>query len=308
MIAVIESPFTYLDHSKNVYTLVKDNSPVNSFIAIFNINLTFFPTDLITFLAGNTAINCSFNSNANRTTDFQYNGIGRVCFNKGTELVYSAGNWDGQNSDINGNQFWITWADTQVADVYALTAGALSTPFIDATYSVSNPKFVDFFLLDSAPDGSRGTSFAAPRLTGAVATIKEAHPEYNMSQVMTTLMDNQIPFWSYKYNWIEEAILNITTTTENIPQVLQENMYEVFLGRHADLFELANPQTLPWFISHADWTKQEAPLQQQIEGLYHIFLNRDGSDSEIDACIQYAQHESWKQFCIDWVNFYKVVI
>jgi len=257
MIAVIESPFTYLDHSKNVYTLVKDNSPVNSFIAIFNINLTFFPTDLITFLAGNTAINCSFNSNASRTTDFQYNGIGRVCFNKGTELVYSAGNWDGQNSDINGNQFWVSWADTQVADVYALTAGALSTPFIDASYSISNPKFVDFFLLDSAPDGSKGTSFAAPRLTGAVATIKAAHPEYNMSQVMTTLMNNQIPFWSYKNGWIEEAILNLTTTTENIPQVLQENMYEVFLGRHADLFELANPKdpTVVHFQRRLDETR-----------------------------------------------------
>jgi hypothetical protein len=140
-------------------------------------------------------------------------------------------------------------------------------------------------------------------------------------------MNNQTPFVSIeKNNWIEEALLGdwLKTTTERIDtSILVENAYEVFLGRHASPTELTSMvtnlntgnqtsiQALTWFETNSNYTQKLCPLQQQIEGLYHLFLGQDGSDVEIDTSIQYYANnakENWAKFCKDWSQYYKIGI
>lgn len=367
-IAILETPFTYPTHAQEVYDVVISLTPVNTPIGIFNFDRTVTTTVLVGYnsvfwpdidvmiplLAGNAvAINCSFGDNQNKVLDYNFspNEWGRSCFIKGTELIFSAGNWDGQTVDQSGNTIWSSWIDKTIADPYMLVAGALQwdgaipTPIVNgqyslstykiADYSMANPRFVDFFLsgytnpyLDATSptgfSGDKGTSFATPRLTAYVADIKFAHPEYNMSQIMTTLMNNQVAFVSDKNSWIVECIFNLATTNESINKnILIENAYEIYFGRHASPDELNKmltnlnngtqtpKQALDFFQKNANYTQQLCPLQQQIEGLYHLFLDRDGTDREIDDCIQYYANndkENWHTFYNDWINFYKIVL
>lgn len=289
-----------------------------------------------------SVINCSIGA-LEPVEDYNFDPteFGRFCFNKNTENVWAAGNWDGQLS-IDTKTIWQPWIDKTIASPYLMVAGALgqigqnSNNWDVADYSMANPRFVTFMLSGytipvvdpnspSGYNGSQGTSFAAPRLSAFISQIVGAHPEYNMSQIMTTLMNNQTPFISIeKNNWIEEALLGdrLKTTDEKIDfAILVENAYEIFLGRHASPTELTSminnlnkntqtsTQALTFFETNANLTLKLCPLQQQVEGLYHLFLSRDGSNSEIDTCIQYYAHddnENWAKFCNDWIQFYKI--
>jgi hypothetical protein len=385
-IAIMETPFLgltadglntnsylYAYHGSDTYKIVRQDAPSQLPVAVFSferqtamVGLTMDTAEPnlieeIKQLAGIfSVINCSIGSN-NAVNDYNFDAteMGRVCFNKGTECVWSAGNWDGQigkGPNFDDGYIWYTWIDKTIASPYLLVAGAVTwagtykgagttpvvngqyslDPFEVADYSMANPRFVTFMLdgytLPAANpasangySGSSGTSFAAPRLSAFVAQIETAHPEYNMSQIMTTLMNNETPFVSTKKNdWIEEVILGdkLTTTSETInTSILVENAYEVFLGRHATPTELSSmvanlnkgnqttTQALTWFETNSNYTQQLCPLQQQVEGLYHMFMNRDGSDKEIDACLQYyanEDHENWAKFCNDWTQYYKI--
>jgi len=291
-----------------------------------------------------SVINCSIGA-LEPVEDYNFDPteFGRFCFNKGTENVWAAGNWDGQLI-TDTKPIWQSWIDKTIASPYLMVAGALGRTAQNpnnwdvADYSMANPRFVTFMLSGytipvvdanspSGFNGSQGTSFAAPRLSAFISQIVGAHPEYNMSQIMTTLMNNQTPFVSIeKNNWIEEALLGdrLKTTTESIDtSILVENAYEVFLGRHANPTELSmmitnlntgnqtSIQALTWFETNSNYTQKLCPLQQQVEGLYHLFLGRDGNDVEIDTSIQYYANnakENWAKFCKDWSQYYKIGI
>lgn len=192
-------------------------------------------TKLIGFV---DVINWSF-SKTRWTSDYNYsNTVIKEGYLKNTAFTVSAGN-EGEGftigydpvTNITTYPGWGRIAEYQ-STPYDFTIGAIDTfdwkypsstsdnsevykkvaKFELASFSEVTPKFVDFYT-----QGDGGTSFAAPRVAGMIAHIKQYNPNYNLNEIRTILERNSkyLTFERDGNTWVAQVLdpWNMQTNT-----------------------------------------------------------------------------------------------
>lgn len=183
-------------------------------------------------------INWSF-SKTRWTSNYDYsNTVIKQGYLKNTSFTISAGNEGelmvaGYDPVTNTKTYpgWGRIAEYQ-STPYDFTIGAIDTfdwkypnatsddpevykkiaKFELASFSEITPKFVDFYT-----QGDGGTSFAAPRVAGMIAHIKQYNPNYNLNEIRTILERNSkyITFNRDGNTWVAQVLdpWNMETNT-----------------------------------------------------------------------------------------------
>jgi len=175
---------SYTDHADKVLQSLSEFAPDNHLNYIGHIEYRRDRIDnykyLTSSLAGNVdAIVLPFSYGDHYATGYVIDGPVLDAFIKGTAVVSAAGNF-GDNT-LKENQ----------RSVFDFTVGAIQTMeqteavFEVADFSNQNPQFVDFYIY-----GDGGTSYAAPRVAGLIAQIREHDPDASLSAIRTVLEKN----------------------------------------------------------------------------------------------------------------------
>lgn len=132
-----------------------------------------------------------------------------------------------------------------------------------ATFSEVTPKFVDFYT-----QGDGGTSYAAPRVAGMIAHIKQYNPNYNLNEIRTILERNS------KYLTFERDG-NTWTAQVLDPWNMQTNMIrDGRAGKSINMFTDG--------ITESDYTwtfdpKHIIDQKTKVEALFEVFSARNPS-------------------------------
>jgi hypothetical protein len=243
-------------------------------------------------------------------------------------VVYASGN-DDNDTGVSGS----------AAGMYSIAAGAFNLD-TDSVYDFANRwngLLVDYWADGQAPSGALGTSFAAPRVAGAVANLMRAG--LTLWEAKTALYIDSLPI-STNGNGdlalLNEAKAKSRTSAVSIAE--SERMlaaYVVGCGRRAD------QAGWTWWTDHArktglenaaqdflasaknggDWQEHKVPVARRVQAHYHLFVGREADDAgmkwwleqlahgryggteeseEYDGMIV-AKDDQWYQ--IDWASF-----
>jgi hypothetical protein len=242
-------------------------------------------------------------------------------------VVYASGN-DGNDDGVSGS----------AAGIYSIAAGAYNVAG-ETVYDWANRwngLLVDYWADGKAPGGALGTSFAAPRVTGAIANLMRAG--LTLWEAKTALYVDSIPISTNGHGdlaLLDEA--KARTRTEAVQIGESERVmaaYVVGCGRRPDQAgwtwwtDQARTNGLDETLGHmlrtaranGDWQQHKVPVARRVQCHYHLLLGREADDDGMkywlrqiahghyggvnvdpDSGFETAEGPQWYE--IDWASF-----
>lgn len=222
----------------------------------------------------------------------------RRLFERGVSVFMSAGNAGREKEG----------ASVLAGHPLVWTIGALTPAGAFADYSQHAPETTHAFAngyLES--DGVRGTSFASPRVCGAVAQLRtrlaatdlEARTVLKrMARTISFKDDSLTGGGSRAYTYWELPAPDALARVGDIAITDRVNVvavYEVFAGRQPSSEEITEGKTVlvdngttrgmfrlaKTLREAGDWLNRESPLVPRVQALYHIAYRRDPANAEV---------------------------
>lgn len=185
-----------------------------------------------------------------------------------------------------------------------------------ALYSQFHPGFVDYVVKGEIgeDDGVMGTSFAAPRLAGTVEALSAKWGDLSQAEIRTILEetcdyglyerkgnpllygDDSHGSMSYKFLNTDRALSYEFERGEVTTRMKVSALYEIYLDRNPEQegFEFwmekfnegRKDEIISAFKNSAEFSENsvtsikfdKVPVMQQIQAMYHLFLDREADD------------------------------
>jgi hypothetical protein len=178
-----------------------------------------------------------------------------------------------------------------------------------------NGLLVDFWADGKAPGGALGTSFAAPRVTGAIANLMRAG--LDVWQAKTALYVDSVPISTNGHGdlaLLDEAKARTRTQAVQIgPSERVMAAYVVGCGRRPDQAgwtwwtdqarRYGTDSTIHAFLASAkngsDWFNHKIPVARRVQCHYHLLLGREADDGGMQWWLRQLAHGRYGGIDVD---------
>lgn len=312
---------TYTSHATKVSESLSEFAPDTNLHYMGHIRYSRDMIDNYKYVTSNLAgsvdaITWPFSYGEDHLSKYIYDGPVRDAFVEGTAVVSSAGNF-GDNLMPETQRYFFDFTVASIKtfewdeDDFVGDRATKDAVWEVADFSNQNPQFVDFYTY-----GDGGTSYAAPRVAGLIAQIRDQNPDVSLSSIRTILEKNST------YEFVEPS-LTYSPDRDPIeygswyiqvldPYDLQNNL--VRDGKTGYEHLIFSNSTPVGFSTHGvseseyvfDFTFDDTiDTRVRTEALYEVYLNRNPDQEGLDWWVDRIDDEGTN--FNDVIDFFKHV-